>query len=298
MTFNITKFNSIHYAYKKHSYQIYKPKQGDHNKRILEKIFTVTESMLSHYSRVFVVRVDLHVDKFTADNKLLSKFLGPYNKKLKCQCKCRVGHIVVREQNTSNKQHYHLALFLHGEKINHPSKLLRKLSVAWKEYCNGSIALVENSYYMMHRGDKSSIDPVIYRLSYLAKTFSKEKNTGARDYLCSQIQYKDACYKEVDNDILLVNPQITLLRHQQQELVNTQVILAICDCSPLQKVKRGLDSFFVVRCHHASRLLDWFRYRGYLFLSVGSNLINQLPFYKIRYCRRQKNRGINIMDSS
>ena len=217
MTFKITKHNSIPYAFKDHSYRIHKPKQGSHNNRILNKIFTLTEAMLSHYQRVFVVRIDLHMKEYSADNKILSDFLRVHNKKLAKEYGCIVGQLAVREQGTSDQQHYHLALFLNGGKIKHSGKLVRELTKLWKAHCGGFVPF-KTSAYMMLRGDKASIDPAIYRLSYLTKKLTKENNTKAKDFLNNKVPYKHACYEAIDNDVLLVNPEITLAYNQEKQI--------------------------------------------------------------------------------
>jgi hypothetical protein len=139
MTFKITDYNSIKFSYKKHCYQIYKPKQDGHNIRGLKRVFNLAEVMLSYYARAAVVRIDLHPNGFNIDNKMMTQFLKGYISKLETQYKCKVGYFCAREQNTSDKEHYHLALMLSGHKINYPDKLLNQLKLAWEAHSKGEI---------------------------------------------------------------------------------------------------------------------------------------------------------------
>jgi hypothetical protein len=217
MVFTITNHNSLPFSYKNHCYQIYKPKQGGHNIRGLKRMFNLIEVILSYYSRALVARIDLHPTYFSSDNKIMSKFLKSYIPKLEKQYKCKVIYFCAREQNTSHKQHYHLALMLSGHMIQHSEKLLTQLKSAWEECNAGTATFVERPFYIMYRGDKPSIVPVIYRLSYLTKEYTKELNRPAHDYLCNKIKLSVTRQDELSNDVLLVDPLITHRHYQQSQ---------------------------------------------------------------------------------
>lgn len=311
MTFKITQYNSKPHAYKNHSYLIHKPKEGGHNKNILKQVFRSVETMLSHYPRVFVVRIDLHPKEFSVNNKMLSEFLKTYNKKLSVQYGSRVEFLVVREQNTSDKQHYHLAVSLNGAKVRSTNKLLPELKGAWEAFSGGSASFVESPSYMMKRGDKLSIDPVVYRLSYFAKTYTKEKNVGATNYLCTRTKYKESCFEDIDNDILFVDPNITLAYHQQsiaEQVVDSAVIVdehlvsnnSYQNTAPNKRTpnteftfphirKCELAKLFPDKYKYQLRSFDWVVYCGQLILSPYLYSLNVLPFYKRLFERRHNN---------
>jgi len=218
MSFTITRHNSLPYCYKNHCYQIHKPKHGGHIKGVLDRIFNSIEAMLSHYAKVFVVRIDLHPKGFSPDNSIMSQFLKSYIPKLERQYKCKVSYLCAREQGTeSPKQHYHLALMFSGHKINHPENLLKQLKSTWEDSNAGTAAYLSDSYYMMFRGVKSSIDSVIYRLSYLAKQDTKERNRPANHLLRNTIKLNGSYQDESNHDGLLVDPFITHRDHQQAQ---------------------------------------------------------------------------------
>lgn len=235
MAFKITDYNSIKYSYKKHCYQIYKPKQGGHNNRGLNRLFNLVEVFHSYYSETAVFRADFHPNDFNIDNKMMSQFLKGYISKLETQYNCKVGYFCAREQNTSDKEHYHLVLMLSGHKINYPDKLLNQLKLAWEVYSKGVMKMVDNPFYIMYRGDKASIDPVIYRLSYLTKKYTKERNKPAHDYLCNNIKLNEKYKDDYNNDALLVDPLITHRKHQKSQ--QNMVQAASCVSKPVQQLE-------------------------------------------------------------
>lgn len=214
MSFIITKHNSLPYAYKNHCYQIYKPKVKNHLKNALNRAFRLCETMLSHYQKVFVVRVDLHPKQYSPSNQKIGLYLQAEKVKLQRRYNCKVAYFCAREQVDSHKEHYHVVLMLSGHKIQHPSKLVSAMSDSWEKYCDGNLAKVKHAFSTMIRGNKSSIDPVIYRISYLTKQCSKELNHTARNFINSRLKPKLEINKNCD--LLLVNPQITYTKNSNR----------------------------------------------------------------------------------
>lgn len=212
--FNITPHNSQRYVYNDHSWPIYKDSyQSLCSKRILKKSFELVESMLARYSRVVMVRIDLKPRSFNADNKLIKQFLHGLQIALTQQYQSNVGYLCAREQNSSDKEHYHLALFISGHKLQHPEALQKKISERWQRETQGSCYLVRHPYYTLRRGDKDSIDPAIYRLTYLAKSSSKQLNPRATSYLCSGIMPEKQRRASIDLPyLLLVDKQMRQVR--------------------------------------------------------------------------------------
>lgn len=206
MSFCITKYNSTLVAYKNHAYNVYKPKSKALKPRLVTQVIASCETMLSHYSKVFSVRVDLHPQHYSADNKEISQFLTEQVKKLNKRYNCKVKYLCAREQHQSNIQHYHLALMLSGHKIQHPKKILELIQIDWGKL-GGKIALVDNPFNVMLRGNKASIKHAIYRLSYLAKEATKELNRSVRSLLSNRL--KASITFDDTQDILLVDPNIT-----------------------------------------------------------------------------------------
>lgn len=215
--FKITDNNSFLFAYRNHFYSVYKPKKGTQNTVALKRVFRLFEIMLSYYSRVLIVRIDLHPQAFSVDNKVMSLFLKMFIAKLEKKYQCKVGYFCAREQNKSDKQHYHLALLLSGHKAMLPHNILTQLQTDWIQHCQGSVYFVDKPYYMIHRGDKASINPAAYRISYLTKNHTKEHNKPANSYLCNEVKFRAKYKGDLNNEHLLVDPVITH-RAKQQEL--------------------------------------------------------------------------------
>ena len=224
MSFKITKYNSLIFNYKNHSYEVYKPKSKGQNLKALNKLFHLVESMLSLYSKVCVIRIDLHPNEFSTNNQTFCQFIKQQQKKLSKQYGCTVGYTVTREQLTSSKHHYHLALMLSGHKISHSQKLLNELKQAWEQQQLGTAQLVKHPFYTMKRGDKNTIDPVIYRLSYLTKEHSKELNGKARSFIFSKMNTNSL--PEID-DTLLVDSDITAKNNQLRQIEHNRIQVKI-----------------------------------------------------------------------
>lgn len=212
--FCISKHNSTLMAYKNHAYHVYKPKFQGLKPQLVNKIISSCETMLSHYSKVMVVRIDLHPQQFSADNNQISQFLDLQVEKLSKQYKCKVQYLCARERHHSETQHYHVALMLSGHKIHYPHKLLNQLKSQW-ERAGGTASLVDSPFNIMRRGNKPSLKNAIYRLSYFAKAFTKELNIKARTFLSNKLQ-PSATFDDT-KDILLVNPLITFEMNQQKK---------------------------------------------------------------------------------
>lgn len=211
--FCINKHNSILMMYKDHAYHVYKPLSQGLKPQLVEKIISSCEVMLSHYSKVMVIRIDLHPKQYSANNNLINQFLKQQANALSQQYKCKVQYLCARERHQSEIQHYHVALMLSGHKINYPHKLLSQLKSQW-ERAGGTASLVDNPFNIMCRGNKPSLKHAIYRLSYFAKTVTKETGIKARSFLCNKIP--PAASFDDTKDTLLVDPFITAQINQRR----------------------------------------------------------------------------------
>ena len=146
-------------------------------------------AMLSFHSRVLTLRVDLHIREYEASNIRISKFISKLRKWLVCHYKMkRIGYLWVREQERAKSQHYHLILYLDGNKIRYPSKINKWVREYWTWHDQPKPPTIKNCYTMVHRDDKESLDESVYRMSYLAK--KRGKGYGGpktRDYSSSRI---------------------------------------------------------------------------------------------------------------
>ena len=167
---------------------------------IVEKSVEQLDICLAKFGRVLVVRFDLSLDEYSGDNHTISVFLNRLKEKLFKLKKYRrikdIGHEWVREQEEAKQQHYHVALFLDGNKIQHPSALLQLIKAKW--YKHGRLWIPKKKhvdddgcFYFIDQKKKDFKEQrgkVIYRLSYLGKTRGKGyKDVQAKNYSVSRL---------------------------------------------------------------------------------------------------------------
>jgi len=159
------------------------------------KIIEQVENMLTWHNRVFIYVFDLHVGNFTLDNKYISVLISKLRFRLAQDYKIiRMGYMWCREQFKSVKQHYHMAVVLDGSKIQSPTKLFHKIKLIWSDVTPGGYLYgVKNCYYNIRRDTEVNKAEAIYRISYQAKVWTKDKSTArANDYGVSQIRNKSS----------------------------------------------------------------------------------------------------------
>ena len=161
---------------------------GVYKKTVLAFIGQLDAAIAIH-KRVLVINLIFSTNYYTDTNKKLSDFMknikqwigrhyGIYN----------IGYQWVREQETAKKQHYHLALILDGNKIQHPAKLSEVIKEKWLK--NGSIHKPDNCFYYIdkHNHQEERLK-AIYRASYMAKSRGKGvRPAQTKDYYCSRLK--------------------------------------------------------------------------------------------------------------
>lgn len=152
-------------------------------KSILRQLF----SMLSHHNKLIIFRFDLRRSEHSISNTDISNFLRNLTRLcIRRYELTRFGYCWVREQELSERQHYHFALFLDGNKIQSPGLLWELVKKYWEPI--GSPSLPKNSYYRINRDDDEEIQKVIRRLSYLAKGRGKtNRPEQTKSYATSRI---------------------------------------------------------------------------------------------------------------
>ena len=146
---------------------------------IIEKIVEQLDICLDLHKRVLVVRFDLSLDEYSGDNHTISTFINRQKQRMfKTYRVKNIGHAWKREQETSKAQHYHVTLFIDGNKIQYPSKLLRQIKAKW--FKHGRCWIPDDCFYYLDESKtnfKQTRGEAIYRLSYLGKT----RGTGYKD---------------------------------------------------------------------------------------------------------------------
>ncbi|MGI1946363.1 YagK/YfjJ domain-containing protein [Shewanella glacialipiscicola] len=214
-SFCINRYNSTLFAYKDHAYHVFKPKQKSLSKTVVNTIISDYEIMLSHYSRVFVVRIELHPNTYSADNKVIKQFLKQLTTFLSGEYQSKVIYHCAREQDTSELEHYHLELMISAHKTNYPERILSLVKAMWEMHTSGTVAYVDNPFCIVYRGNKTSLKQAIYRSSYLAKEHTKELNGKACGFLRNKL--KSAKNFDPTTDLMLVDPDITFMKNRREQ---------------------------------------------------------------------------------
>lgn len=151
-------------------------------------------AMLSHHSKLFIVRYDFRSKLNSNNNTDFLNFMEIIKKKIKVAYGLvRIGYIWCREHGKKNGGlHYHFSLLINGHKIKYPDKLSRLIEGDFAIF-GGSMGYVENCFYNLARGDQQTIGEAIYRLSYLAKVNTKSGNRkqNVKRFGSSKIEFKN-----------------------------------------------------------------------------------------------------------
>ncbi|WP_434953174.1 YagK/YfjJ domain-containing protein [Shewanella sp. HL-SH4] len=283
-TFCINKHNSRLFAYKDHAYHVYKPKLKSLSKPLVNTIISDYEIMLSHYSRVFVARIELHPNAYSADNKVIGQFLKQLTTFLSSEYRSKIIYHCAREQDTAEQEHYHLALMISAHKVNHSDRILSLVKAMWEMHANGSVSFVDNPFCIVHRGNKASLKHAIYRSSYLAKEHTKELNGKAKGFLSNKL----LAAKNFDptNDLMLVDPYITLDRNRRKQAIEvTQAI----ESEPRSKISKSSKYGWFISFSHKQQLKECIASRT----TSLKHLIAPLPATQNRQVYRYKNALFN-----
>lgn len=156
---------------------------------ILNSMLGQLQLMMDYHNKLFVYRFDLHTPTFTEKNTLITDFVRRLFKRIKRHYKLkRIGYFWAREQEKAKQQHYHFALMLDGNKIQHPHTLQLWIEEIWRQM-DGSTSFIR--YHNFDRSDINKRHQVSYHISYLAKPRGKGKRPiQTKDYGGSRLNPK------------------------------------------------------------------------------------------------------------
>lgn len=161
--------------------------------KILHNSFKLIDIMLSYYSKVTAVLIQLHQAQPTSDNKLMTLMVTKLKNTLKKHYKCEIGCFWVREQNEAESQHYHLIVMLNGHKCQQSKLVDEAAREAWQSIHPDNFCFrVRNRLYRIHRDQyDNELNALRMRMSYMAK---KEGKTNFASYTnsfrCSRLKPK------------------------------------------------------------------------------------------------------------
>lgn len=162
---------------------------------ILWRLENQMTAVLSHHSRMWVVRFDLHCNEFVEDNQLISRFMKQLMRRLpKDYARLgRTGYLWARETGSvCGKTHYHLVLLLNGNAICSAKHLTSICKELWQiDAGQGQVQTNWEDARVVKRSDNAAFADAFYWFSYLAKVYTKgQRKPTANDYSSSQIKHK------------------------------------------------------------------------------------------------------------
>ncbi len=163
---------------------------------ILQQTYEQLTAMMSHHSKVMVIRYDFHLHDFTDCNKVMTLFIKKLKRRLQPHYKFRrLGYVWAREWNKgkdeARAQHYHCAIMLDGNLVNYPGKLNSIVSDIWERLGQAHVHYPRNQFYFIKQGDTQTLADARLRLSYLAKVHTKgNKERYTNNYSTSRIRQK------------------------------------------------------------------------------------------------------------
>ncbi len=162
-------------------------------KRIIKKIIEQLTIARAIHKRLLVIRFDLRSSNFKRGNEEISRFRKCIVQWIERNYQAySIGTTWAREQKTSEYQHYHFALWIDGDKIRRSDKLKMIIQDKWIEEdpCNHSPHNCDNGTYFID--DDNVFKDVVYRLSYLAKVYTKgHQPKHHNNYSTSRLKAKE-----------------------------------------------------------------------------------------------------------
>lgn len=177
------------------TYRGYKVNNGNETEdlpyypKILDRIIDQIKNLLSHYSRIDVVRIDTKIPKslgatILQKNNLISRFIDKVKKTLsqsKWGLHKKIAHGWVFEIGERGSEHHHIFLafkhtFRNIGKLKQPKGLWKLLTHCAREVFGGK--LYHSKFRVVNRSNQNEINECIEHLSYLAKTRTKHFYTN------------------------------------------------------------------------------------------------------------------------
>lgn len=157
---------------------------------IVAKMIRQVETLSNKYSKLLVVRIDLHVpdEVWLNDSKLIDKLLKNIRK---TDYKDHLfGYFWVLEREKKKKGHYHMVFFFNGQQRCKEWAAQDMINVCWQRVVSGGhVSRTDgDGTGMLLRSDHKKRADTIYALSYLCKKRGKKRlEKGQRLYGFSRL---------------------------------------------------------------------------------------------------------------
>lgn len=164
---------------------------------IAKKMIEQLDICLDKWKRVFAIRLDFHQKHYRGDNKLMSRFICNFRKRmLKEYGNNEFGYQWARELETTKAQHYHMVLFLDGDRFKSDWNIRKLARDVWEKICDGNTlpywdTRKGKSTHDIRASDEVAKADAVYHFSYLAKVRGKSyRDEKSKDYSSSQFTKK------------------------------------------------------------------------------------------------------------
>jgi len=157
---------------------------------IIKRMIDQLDIAIKIHKRVLVHQFILSTNYYTPNSKRVTNLMKNLKQKIRRDYGIKqIGHAWVREQEKVKKQHYHVVLFLDGNKIQHPKKLNAIIKTMWEPY-HGHVPVIRNPFYYIKKNDNATRLEAIWRISYSAKIRGKGyRDLQANDYQSSRLKH-------------------------------------------------------------------------------------------------------------
>lgn len=186
-----SKKHLAYFNYESENHLIFYRKTGV-IKKILVSALNQLKSMMSYYSKVTLVLLQLHQIVPSHNNKSITALMSRLKAKLQEHYKCRVGFIWVREQCSSDTPHYHVVVMLNGQKCQSSTLVDFLTKVVWQKIHPENFSFrIRNRIYRVRKNDINELRAARLRLSYMAKSDSKTQfHSYTKRFGCSRLHPK------------------------------------------------------------------------------------------------------------
>ena len=162
------------------------------NGKILKAIDNIMDDYSDNHSKMLTMRMDVHLPEGTDQSRIMAfnhRFIESQKNK-----GYDPAYVMVREVSDEDKTHYHMALFLNGQKIQSPYYVFKDAERILFNVAGpgGVIHHCDDGHrngIMIKRDDPDphNLDEVQRQTSYLAKTEQKA-NVKGKTYFTSRIK--------------------------------------------------------------------------------------------------------------
>ena len=141
---------------------------------ILRAIHAQSKNMLSHYHKVYALRLDLSINIERWKEGHISKLLKNVKYHVKKQYKTsHLGYVWVRETNLDGKHHFHLLILIDGHKVNRSKGVFDIIDRQWRKLGHARIWNVKGHTLTTTVDD--TFKDAYHHFSYLAKIHTKDQ---------------------------------------------------------------------------------------------------------------------------